>query len=380
MTDQDTAVIDYLKKQGIYGTFALAAGVNKDAGVGDVHAPTALGNEEEKPDDKKAKPISTIADPAPAAEVAKRADIWKRLTAADVVFAKLSASLYVARWLKPESAHRLHEWAESQGIKNVVPEELMHVTVAHSSVAVPDMQPLQDMLDIGPGRWLSTLGKDGKAIVMMFASPELQERFKQFKAAGATWDFPSYMPHITLSYDGGADAGDIWGMVQAPDFPLLLGPETFGEDNSSWVDDNGLVEKSAGEFELEWTVSKADADKQLLFGWASVASVNGVEVIDKQGDIIPIEELEKAAYDFTLYSRQHGNMHERVGTGRLVESMMFTPEKAALGIVAKNAKGETVQGWWVGFHVDDPEVWKMAKAGHLPEFSIGGKATPVEVG
>lgn len=363
----DQAVIDYLKANGLFDTFASAAGVSKSTpDAGDVHKPSASS---------KPKPAPTAgAKPEEDANAAADAVDKRAIAAGDIVFAKADANLYVARWLTPESAQRLHEWAEAQGFKNVIPSELMHVTVVHSSTPVTGMTPAQDSQLVGPGRWLSTLGKDGKALVMMFSSPDLQERFKQFKAAGATWDFPSYMPHITLSYDAGDDAGAVWSMVEAPTFDLLLGPETFQDSNSNWVDDNGLVDKS---FDLPFTVTKAEPDRQMLFGWASVSSVNGVEIIDKQGDIVPIEELEKAAYDFTLYSRQHGDMHERVGTGRLVESMVFTPEKAAVGLVAKNQNGEQMFGWWVAFKVDDPDVWAMAKAGKLPEFSIGGKATPV---
>lgn len=121
------------------------------------------------------------------------------------------------------------------------------------------------------------------------------------------------------------------------------------------------------------TVVKFDADKQLIFGWASISTEGGEDVIDKQGDIIPTAELENAAYDFVLYHRTQGDMHERMGVGRMVESMMFTVEKQqAMGIDLG------MEGWWVGFKVDDPGVWKRIKEGVLPEFSIGGKATRVD--
>lgn len=133
------------------------------------------------------------------------------------------------------------------------------------------------------------------------------------------------------------------------------------------------------DFETTFEVVKADSDQRLIFGWASVAAIGGKMVIDKQGDIIPVEELEKAAYDFALYARQQGHMHDQVGVGRAVEMMVFTPEKAKLGLVAKNEAGQTIYGFWVGFHVDDDAVWKDHKAGKLPEFSIGGRAQSEEV-
>jgi hypothetical protein len=119
----------------------------------------------------------------------------------------------------------------------------------------------------------------------------------------------------------------------------------------------------------ECRVCKFDEDRQLVFGWASVCSIDGEDVIDKQGDIIPESELENAVYDYNMYCRKQGDMHERLGVGRLVESMVFTVEKQqAMGIDLG------MVGWWVGFKVDDPAVWKRIKAGDLPEFSIGGRA------
>lgn len=125
---------------------------------------------------------------------------------------------------------------------------------------------------------------------------------------------------------------------------------------------------------LPMTIAKADPDQRLIFGWASVVEQDGKIVVDKQGDIIPVEELEKAAYEFTLYSREGDDMHMRPRTSRMVESMVFTREKqAALGIDLKKV------GWWVGFRVDDGALWDAVKRGERPEFSIGGAANPVEV-
>ncbi len=122
-------------------------------------------------------------------------------------------------------------------------------------------------------------------------------------------------------------------------------------------------------------VRKADNENQQVFGWASVTTIDGDEVVDKQGDIIPTDEIEKSAYEFVQFSRDMGDMHQRLGTGRMIESVVFTKEKAACGIVAKDEDGKAVEGWWVGFHVVDPATWQSFKAGHRPELSIGGRAS-----
>lgn len=368
----DDKLVTYLKANGLYDHLHAAAeeALGKEApGVGDVHvSSTGAGGYGKKP--------APLAGTKPEDE--EKADINKRLAEADVVFFKGQANLYVKRPLLEGSADRLHDWAVEQGIKNIVPPELMHVTQVHSTAEVDTdkFQPLSDIIEIGPeSRWLSQLGK-GNALVMFFVSQEMQDRHKQALAAGASWDFDVFMPHITISYDTGDVDAHTFGMQMAPDFQLQLGPEEFAASNDNWVEENELAK---ADFTTTIQVTKVDPDKQMIFGWASVSSVNGVEIVDKQDDMIPIVELEKAAYEFSLYSRQHGDMHSRVGTGRMVESMVFTPEKAAVGIMAKNENGEQIMGWWVGFKVDDANTWAEARAGRLPEFSIGGKATPVTV-
>jgi hypothetical protein len=137
--------------------------------------------------------------------------------------------------------------------------------------------------------------------------------------------------------------------------------------------------KRDGSFSIPLVIAKTDADQQLIFGWASVSAHDGQLIVDKQNDVIHPEDLERAAYDFVLHARAHGDMHDRVGTGRLIEATMFTKEKRALGLVAKNAEGQTIDGLWVGFKVDDPTLWATIKRGERPEFSIGGSGTREEL-
>lgn len=128
----------------------------------------------------------------------------------------------------------------------------------------------------------------------------------------------------------------------------------------------------------QFDIAKTDEDRQLVFGWLSVAVDKAGEVIiDSQGDIIEEEVLEKAAYDFTLDARRAGAMHKRIdGIGRLVESMVFTVEKQeALGI----PEGTLPVAWWIGFKIDDSDTWAKVKSGEYSAFSIGGKAVREEV-
>jgi hypothetical protein len=146
--------------------------------------------------------------------------------------------------------------------------------------------------------------------------------------------------------------------------PVPLADQHVNEDDPA-----AAAQKTLGIFKAV----EVKADEHLIFGWASVVTKGGKLIVDKQGDVIEPAELENAAYEFVLNARDHGHMHRTIGTGRMVESMVFTDEKQkALGIDLGQ------EGWFVGFKVDEPAVWDAHKRGELPEFSIGGLAVPVD--
>lgn len=120
--------------------------------------------------------------------------------------------------------------------------------------------------------------------------------------------------------------------------------------------------------------SKVDEDKRLAFGWASVVELNGSPVVDRQGDYIEPEEIEKAAYAYVHGSRVGGDMHRRNGevahkVSDLVESMVFTDDK----IAKMGLPDDFPRGWWVGFKVHDDETWELVKKKERTGFSIHGR-------
>ena len=131
----------------------------------------------------------------------------------------------------------------------------------------------------------------------------------------------------------------------------------------------------------EFTVYKADEDKHLVFGWASVSiTVEGEPLEDRQHDLIEPGDLEDAAYEYVLNFRDTGEEHlpGYRKKGKLVESVVFTPEKQkAMGIPA----GVLPVAWWVGFKIEDEDTWQRVKNGTYRMFSIEGVASrePVPV-
>ena len=89
--------------------------------------------------------------------------------------------------------------------------------------------------------------------------------------------------------------------------------------------------------------------------------------------------LEQAAYEFVQFYGNGGEMHQedkRI-VAKLIESVVFTEEKMKLlGIPA----GTLPVGWWIGFQVQDEDVWEKVKDGTYSMFSIEGEAERIEVG
>lgn len=118
-----------------------------------------------------------------------------------------------------------------------------------------------------------------------------------------------------------------------------------------------------------FSIDKTDAARQLVFGFASIIEdADGRALVDHQGDIIGETELETAAYNFVMHSRTGAVEHTTKIVGVLVESFVITSEKRKLLNITMPL------GWWIGFKINDPNVWARVMSGELKMFSIGGRA------
>lgn len=133
-------------------------------------------------------------------------------------------------------------------------------------------------------------------------------------------------------------------------------------------------------FEISVEFAKTENDKHQVFGWASVVKMNGQPVIDRQGDWIDPEEIEKAAYAYVEKSRKGGHQHKRDGdapfhASNMIESIVFTDEK----VEKMGLPDDFPRGWWVGYKVHDEDTWAKVKSGEVTGFSIHGRGKRVEV-
>jgi hypothetical protein len=135
------------------------------------------------------------------------------------------------------------------------------------------------------------------------------------------------------------------------------------------------LDESNAEWSVRFDVAKIDVEKRHVYGWLSVAEdAEGKLIIDKQGDFILPEDLERTAKDFMLSSRAAGEMHERIGVGKVFESMVFTREK-----LEKLGLDGVPVGWWIGAEVAaGDEAWERVKSGQLQAWSIGGSGRRID--
>ncbi|MEC9067823.1 MAG: anti-CBASS Acb1 family protein [Pseudomonadota bacterium] len=166
-------------------------------------------------------------------------DVPVRRAANDARFLEDAApkTLYVQRKLL--NADELIRWAKSQGLETTLAADDMHVTIACSRAPVDWFAVGTDWsgdenghVRVRPGgpRSVERLG-DGDAIALMFVDDQLEWRHNRIREAGASWDWPDYRPHVTLTWQ--AEGVDV-SQIEPYTGPLVFGPELFSEVDEGW--------------------------------------------------------------------------------------------------------------------------------------------------
>lgn len=138
-------------------------------------------------------------------------------------------SLYVRRPVL--NGRQIADWAKSQGIRNVVDPSEMHVTIAYSKEPMDwnrlDAQGGSMSVPSGSeGRQVKALGPNKDVTALGFQHDPLESRWRDFRVRGASWDWPSYQPHVTISTS--AQKKDL-GDFEPYKGEIVLGPEEFDE-------------------------------------------------------------------------------------------------------------------------------------------------------
>ncbi len=140
-------------------------------------------------------------------------------------------TLYVHRALV--NSAELVEWAKAQGFASTLEQGDFHVTVCFSREPLEWPHPGAHAVEVRAAGGTRRIEQFGKAIVLTFDSSELQSDHHDFRHAGASFDFPDYRPHVTITYDAtGVDLKEI----EPFEGELVFGPEVFAEVKEDWSD------------------------------------------------------------------------------------------------------------------------------------------------
>lgn len=149
------------------------------------------------------------------------------------------APLYVNRPVL--NAAEIIAWAKAQGFEQTITPDDMHVTVAFSKAPVDWMKAGEAYsnredggVTVRPGgpRMLETFGQG--AVVLAFNSSDLSWRHMSLREIGASWDWPEYQPHITITYN----SGDLdLSKVEPYRGQIILGAEIFKPIKAEWMKD-----------------------------------------------------------------------------------------------------------------------------------------------
>jgi hypothetical protein len=307
--------------------------------------------------------------------------IWQRTKGAkkfaNHTFTKRKATLYVCR--KVLNAPAIARWAKQQGFDTTLDPSDMHVTIAYSKrpVTWPEPRSSRIELNASQGRSVKQFGEG--AVVLTFDSALLNDRWRQFRQAGASWDHPEYRPHITISYRLPPDV-DI-RTIKPYTGPITLGEEEFEEVDTDKehvekarevfhsVERNDFMKRAHGTAPPNYRCGfvKADSDLGLVFGWAIVSSDNGEPYYDTQGDHIPEDAMVNAAAEFMLSRRAMKIMHAGKKVGTVVFAWPMTEEIArAMGVRGKRT------GLMIAVKPDSKSTLDRFRNGQYTGFSIGG--------
>lgn len=112
---------------------------------------------------------------------------------------------YVCVDLIDSDAKLLHDWVVANlDLPNPVPQKDYHTTITYSRTPVPDVEDYEFKFPItGTITGWMVLGQDGNRFLVAHVESEQLHRINGdiTREYGATSDFPTYIPHITISYD-----------------------------------------------------------------------------------------------------------------------------------------------------------------------------------
>lgn len=164
-----------------------------------------------------------------------------------------SKGTYAAVTFDDETVDKLQQFINDNDIPNGTPASKMHCTLLYSRKFCPDYKPMGKIeppwtgkpneLEVWESRGKQKDEESTRCLVLTFDCDKMHKRHEQLMDEhNATYDFPEYKTHITLSYD----IGDM--------------DEKKLPDVTKTVNKIKIVEEYGNELDLDWASKNTTKD------------------------------------------------------------------------------------------------------------------------
>ena len=134
----------------------------------------------------------------------------------------------------PKTKKALSKYITDNNIPNPVIASEFHATLLYSKKHCPDYEAagkIDPMYKGKPGKFAIWGDDDESVLVLKFDCPELAARHKELmKEHDATFDYPSFKPHLTLSYNAEG--------IKIKDLPAFTATIEIVSEYSSDIEEN----------------------------------------------------------------------------------------------------------------------------------------------
>lgn len=141
---------------------------------------------------------------------------------------------YICANVDHRTTKQLADWVKANNIPNPLDPKEYHATIIYSRVGVPGAEdyPLELPITAKVAEWKVFPSQSGaKCLVLALKSVDLDHHHSMIrKLYGATHDYPSYEPHVTVSYDYGSSTPP----SAIPDFDIVFDDVKIEPLNETW--------------------------------------------------------------------------------------------------------------------------------------------------
>jgi hypothetical protein len=150
----------------------------------------------------------------------------------------VQGGLYSFRKLNAVSAKLLYEWMLDNAIPNPTMQGELHCTVVYSETDIPGYCPDPTSIMLNPATYSVQILNT--ALVVRFKCDTLEAQWQRAMNMGGRSKYPTFIPHITLSYQVPEDY-DLAELKPPPSF-LVLAEEEYRPLVNAWSTLNNLRE------------------------------------------------------------------------------------------------------------------------------------------